>query len=323
MKGWKLFAPLLILLIISITLYLRLHSQPVLLQGEVDATHVIVSSKAKGRVETLHVRRGDDVRQGDLLITLSSPEMDAQVSALEAARAQAQAQLDESEHGTREETLRALRASLEQAEAQLRNAERDYRRNVELANRGFMSRSMLDLSLRSRDVAQSQVAEARANLDEGMHGDRDERRQALQAALLRADAQLEELRAQADDLKVIAPIDGEVGPIPAEQGELLNAYSPLLTLVKLSDSYFVFNLREDILAKIRKGDKIDLEIPALDGARVPAEVHYIAPMGDFATKRATRATGDFDLKTFEVRLYPLEPVAGLRPGMSALWHWKH
>ncbi len=206
MKGWKLFTPLLILAIVAITLYLRLHNPPLLLQGEADATNVIVSSKAKGRVQVLHVRRGDEVKQGDLLISLDSPELEAQLDALHAARNQAQAQLDESLHGTREESIRALKASLAQAEAELRNAESDFQRNQQMVERGFLSRTQFDLSRRERDVARDRVAEARANLDEGLKGDREERRQALQAAVRRADAQIAELQAQIDDLQVRAPV---------------------------------------------------------------------------------------------------------------------
>ncbi|MDF5939243.1 efflux RND transporter periplasmic adaptor subunit [Pseudomonas aeruginosa] len=263
-------------------------------------------------------RRGEAGRPAD---QLDSPELEAQLDALHAARNQAQAQLDESLHGTREESIRALKASLAQAEAELRNAESDFQRNQQMVERGFLSRTQFDLSRRERDVARDRVAEARANLDEGLKGDREERRQALQAAVRRADAQIAELQAQIDDLQVRAPVNGEVGPIPAEQGELINAYSPLLTLVRLDDSYFVFNLREDILAKVRKGDRIVMQVPGLGGAEVETELRYIAPLGDFSTRRATRATGDFDLKTFETRFYPLQPTPGLRPGMSALWRW--
>ncbi|PZP24924.1 HlyD family secretion protein [Pseudomonas kuykendallii] len=321
MKGWKLFAPLLLLCIVGITLYLRLHREPLLLQGEADAISVVVSSKAHGRVATLHVQRGDDVKQGDLLVSISSPEIEAQVAGLEAARAEAQAQVQESDNGTREEDLRVLRAGVSEAETTLRNAERDFQRLSELAAKGFYPASQLDDARRQRDVAREQVNSARANLAKGESGDRDERREALSAALAGAEAQLQQLQAQADDLQVRAPVDGEVGSIPAEQGTLVNAYSPLLTLVRLSRSYFVFNLREDILAGVRKGDLVALRVPALGDREVQAKVGYIAPLGDFATKRATRATGDFDLKTFEVRLYPEQPVEGLRPGMSALWQW--
>lgn len=323
MKAWKLITPFLILLIIAATLYLRLHNPPLLLQGEVDATQVIVSSKAKGRVQILHVKRGDSVKAGDLLVTLDSPEMMAAVESLTQARNQAQAQLDESLHGTREEQIRALRANLAEAQAQYQNAERDYQRNAEIAERGFLSRTLLDASRRERDVARDRLAAAKASLDEGVKGDREERRQALQAAVGEAEADIAELRAQTEDLRVLAPVDGEVGPIPAEQGELANAYSPLLTLVRLGDCYFIFNLREDILAHVRKGDVINVRVPALGDREIPAEVRYIAPLGDFSTKRATRATGDFDLKTFEVRLYPQQPIEHLRPGMSVLWQWKN
>ncbi|GGJ97582.1 HlyD family secretion protein [Pseudomonas matsuisoli] len=320
MKSWKLFAPVLIFIIVAITLYLRLHREPLLLQGEVDATTVTIASKAHGRVAQLHVQRGDDVRKGDLLVSIVSPELEAQVASLEAARAGAEAQVRESASGTREEDLRVLQANVAEAEATLRNAERDYKRYAELADRGFYPQSQLDIARRQQDVARDQLAAARANLAKGESGDRAERREALSASLAQADAQLQQLQAQADDLQVQAPVDGEIGSIPAEQGELVNAYSPLMTLVQLSRSYFIFNLREDLLVNVRKGGHVRLRVPALD-QDIEAEVRYIAPLGDFATKRATRATGDFDLKTFEVRLYPLAPVEGLRPGMSTLWQW--
>lgn len=322
MKGWKLFVPVLLALIVGLTLYLRLHHAPLLLQGEADAINVLVASKAKGRVAKLHVRRGDDVKQGDLLISLDSPELDAQVAALDAMLEQAEARLAESEHGTRKEDIAALQAGVALAEAQLRNAESDHERNTQLVERGFYSQAQFDQTLRLLDVARSQLAQARANFEKGLHGDRVEQRQALQASVINAQEQLQALQAQADDLLVRAPVSGEVGTIPAEEGELVNAYSPLLTLVRLSEIYFVFNLREDILAGVRKGDEVRLQVPGLGSVEVACTIGYIAPLGDFATKRATRATGDFDLKTFEVRLYPKETAVGLRPGMSALWHWK-
>lgn len=321
MKAWKFFVPVLIVLIVGMTLYLRLHRPPLLLQGEADTINVLVASKAKGRVAKLHVRRGDDVKQGDLLITLSSPELEAEVGALQATLQQTEARLAESQHGTREEDIAALRAAVAVAEAQLHNAESDHERNTRLVERGFYSQAQFDQTLRLLNVARSQLDEARANLEKGLHGDRVEQRQALLASVSNAREQLQSLQVQADDLLVRAPVDGEVGSIPAEEGELVNAYTPLLTLVKLADVYFVFNLREDLLAKVRKGDKVTLQVPGIGLQSVACTVSYIAPLGDFATKRATRATGDFDLKTFEVRLYPDEAVAGLRPGMSALWQW--
>ena len=154
------------------------------------------------------------------------------------------------------------------------------------------------------------------------HGDRKEQRAMYAAQLQQAEQDLLEFQAQTQELQVRSPVDGEVGPIPVEVGQLTTAYSPLLTLLQQSKAYFVFNLRENILAHVKKGDKVAMRVPALNNQLIMAQVRYIAPLGDYATKSATRATGDFDLKTFEVRLYPLQGVSGLRQGMSALWRWQ-
>lgn len=321
MKKRAIYLILLMLILIALAVLFRAHNQYLLLQGEVDAPEVIVASKAKGRVIERHIERGDDVKKGQLMITLESPELNAQVAALEAAKAQAQAQLDLSLHGTREESIRNLEAVLSQAKVEAANATRDYQRISAVANQGYVSAAELDNARRSRDVALQRVRGAQAELDEAQNGDRIELRQKYTAAVQQAEQQLIELKIQQNDLQVKAPVDGEVGPIPAEIGELFNANSPLATLIRIPDAYFVYNLREDILADIRKGDRITITVPALGNKEVEAEIRYIAPMGDYATKRATRATGDFDLKTFEIRLYPVTPIEGLRPGMSALWRW--
>lgn len=321
MKKRTIILILLMLILIAAAALFHSHNQFLLLQGEVDAPEVIVTSKAKGRVIKRHIERGDDVKKGQLLLTLESPELQAQYAALKAAKDQAQAQLDQSLHGTREETLRDLQASLAQANSQYQNASREFTRLNNLLGKGYVSINELDNARKAKEVAFQQVQSAKARLEEGKNGDRIELRQQYEAAVNQAQQKLAEIQVQIDDLQVKAPVDGEVGPIPAEIGELFNAGSPLLSLISLPQSYFVYNLREDILVGVKKGNKVQLVIPALGDKTVEAEVRYIAPKGDYATKRATRATGDFDLKTFEVRLYPLEPIDGLRPGMSVLWRW--
>lgn len=316
----KIFAVVLLVIVtISMTILIRSHNSDLILQGEVDAPNVNLSSKARGKVEAIHVNRGDDVKAGDIVITLDSPELLAQVKAAQAQRDQAKSQLAISVHGTREESIRYYEALLEQAKVNYDNAEKEYERNKAVSSKGYLSQSVLDNALKARDAAYQQVNSAQANLDQALHGDRVEQKQIYEAQLQQAEENLNQLMIQYDDLQVKSPVNGEVGSIPAEVGELFNATSPLLTVVRLSDAYFVFNIREDILVKIHKGDHVFLQVPALGKTEIETEVRYIAPMGDYATKRATRATGDFDLKTFEIRLYPVQPVEGLRVGMSSLW----
>ncbi|MCW2257394.1 HlyD family secretion protein [Providencia alcalifaciens] len=321
MKKRTIALILLMLILIAAAALFHSHNQFLLLQGEVDAPEVMVTSKAKGRVIERHIERGDDVKKGQLLLTLESPELAAQYEASKAATEQARAKLALSVNGTREETIRNLQASLAQVNSQYQNATREYNRLNNLSAKGYVSANELDSARKARDVAFQQVQGAKAQLEEAKNGDRIELRQQYEAALNEEEQKLAEIQVQLDDLQVRAPVDGEIGPIPAEVGEIFNAGSPLVTMIRLPESYFIYNLREDILVDVKKGDKVQLDVPALGDRKVEAVIRYIAPKGDYATKRATRATGDFDLKTFEVRMYPLEPIEGLRPGMSVLWRW--
>ena len=94
-----------------------------------------------------------------------------------------------------------------------------------------------------------------------------------------------------------------------------------MKLVDLDDIWITFNLREDLLASIQMGTTFNAMIPALGNRKIALTVNYISPLGDFATWRATKTSGDFDLKTFEVRAVPGKSLQGLRPGMSAIVNW--
>jgi len=87
-------------------------------------------------------------------------------------------------------------------------------------------------------------------------------------------------------------------------------------LVDISDVWLRFDLREDLVKRIAVRKKVTMRVPALGDEPIVAEVRFIAPKGEYAGWRATRATGDFDLRTFEVRAYPTPPIPRLRPGMS-------
>jgi len=96
----------------------------------------------------------------------------------------------------------------------------------------------------------------------------------------------------------------------------------LLSLVDLSDVWLRFDLREDLVKGLKVGDRFEVRAPALGDKPITVAVRTIATRGEYAGWRATRATGDFDLRTFEVRAYPVDPVPELRPGMSVYADWK-
>jgi len=95
----------------------------------------------------------------------------------------------------------------------------------------------------------------------------------------------------------------------------------MISLIDMNDLWFTFNLREDLLKGLKVGDVFNVRVPALDAGKLEVRVTMINVQGQYATWRATRATGDFDLRTFEVRAVLTHPVEGLRPGMSAIAAW--
>lgn len=121
-----------------------------------------------------------------------------------------------------------------------------------------------------------------------------------------------------DEITLVSPADGIVVARYPKVGELVGQGSPIMTVQDLGDMWFTFNIREDRLHSMKNGDLVTLRIPALDNREVSAEVYYLMVRESYATWRATKEQGEFDCRTFEVRVRPDAPVEGLRPGMSAI-----
>ncbi len=180
----------------------------------------------------------------------------------------------------------------------------------------------LDEQTATLDVAHRSQQQAKLALEEAINGYTPEERGVAQAAVVKADAAVTTLKAQVAELTVKAPHDAQVYYRSAEVGEFVSPGVPLLSLIDLSDVWLRFDLREDLMKGLKIGDRFDVRVPALGDKPIAVEVRMIATRGEYAGWRATRATGDFDLRTFNIRAYPVAPVPGLRPGMSVYTDWK-
>ncbi len=219
--------------------------------------------------------------------------------------------------GTRPEVIAEKRAAAAAAEAEAVLQRKQYERTATLTARDVASVQKVDEATASLDVAERQFAQARLALTVAEAGYTPEERGVARASLDKAAAAIVTLETQAKELEVDAPAAAEVYQVGVEVGEYVSPGVPLLSLVDLSDVWISFDLREDLLAGRKVGDRLTVDVPALGDRSVEVEIRDIATRGEYSGWRATRATGDFDLRTFEVRAYPLSPVEGLRPGMSA------
>ena len=295
-------------------------ARPDLVQGEFEAAQVDVSSKVPGRVAELLVDLGQRVRKGDPLARIESPEVRARLEQAAAAQAAATAQRRKADGGAREEETRGAEQQWRRAEAAAALAKTTWERLERLQRDGVVTAQRRDEAEANWKAAQAAAAAARAVYDMALAGARREDRDAAAALVRQARGAVSEVEAFLGETTLAAPRDGEVSARNLEPGEIASPGYPVLSLVDLTDAWAVFNLREDRLAGLRLGERLQARVPAL-AREVELRVTLIAPLADFATWRSTSASGGFDLKTFEVRARPVAPVDGLRPGMSVVVDW--
>jgi HlyD family secretion protein len=307
--------------IIGLSLWYLVQPQPLIIQGEADATRIDIAARVDGRVGQRPVERGDNVTAGQLLFEIDNPELVAKLHEAEAGLSLASAQLANIQAGTRAEVIAQRKAAVDTAVANLTLAQRTYDRVKELAGSGNAPIQRLDENIDSLQVAQRTLDQAKSAYDEAVNGYTAEQRAIARANVVTAQASIDTTQAQVNELVVKAPIAAQVYQIGGELGEYVSPGVPLLSLVDLNDVWLRFDLREDLAKGLKVGDRFQMRAPALGDKLITAEIRVIAPKGEYAGWRATRATGDFDLRTFEIRAYPVTPIPELRPGMSVYAAW--
>jgi len=295
---------------------------PLTLQGEVDARYINVSAKIPGRILTVHVRKGDHVRKGQLLVTLESPEIEAKLNQARAAGRMATAQKDKAYRGARTEEISGARSNWQRAQVAAGLAETTYNRTARLYADGVVSAQKHDEAKANAEAARRQAEAALAVYNMAEKGARAEDKDAASALAEQAAGVVSEVSAYYRETRLVAPIDGEVIDVLAETGEMISAGYPVIRILDVSDFWMVFHVREDMLGGLKPGDVLKVDIPALKEKAVLLKVVYVSVLGDFATWKATKSSGDFDLKTFEIHARPEKSLPSIRPGMSAIALWQ-
>ena len=314
-------AILAVIIFIGFAIWIVAKPIPLEVQGEVEATQVKVASKLIGRIDSLLVHKGDEVKYGTLLFTLSSPELDAKYLQASAVRKAAGAQKEKADNGAQKEDIQAAFNSWQTALAAADFAKKTFLRVDNLFKSGVVAEQQKDEAETRMKAAVETEKAARSLYDKAKKGARYEDKASAGALVMQADGVLTEVNSYLSETRIFAPIKGEISNIIAERGELVPSGYPVITIVDLADVWVTFNLREDLLAAIQKGSTFKARFPALGMKEVMLKVNYINALGEFATWNATKTSGDFDMKTFEIHAVPVEKIDGLRPGMSALVNW--
>ena len=294
---------------------LSLKSEPETIQGQIEVAEYRVSSKVPGRILELRVKEGDYVNVGDTLAILDAPEVRAKMTQAESAENAAAAMDEMANNGARKEQVRAAFAVLQQAKAGLEIAEKSYNRVQRLFDEGVMSEQKRDEAYATYKAMEAQVKAAQSQYDMARNGARREEKLAAAAQVNRAKGAVAEVSSYMNETVQIAQMEGEVSEVYPKVGELVGTGAPIMSIAVMNDVWGAFNVREDQLGGMTVGKTFTAYVPAFN-KDIEMKVYYMKDQGSYAVWKATKATGQYDLKTFEIKARPTVKLEGLRPGMS-------
>lgn len=304
-----------VVVIIAVIGTLVFKSEPEIIQGYVEVSEYRVSSKVPGRVLELRVKEGDYVNVGDTLAIIDAPDVKAKLTQAQSAESAASAMDQMANNGARREQINGAYALLQQAKAGLEIAQKSYNRVQRLYDEGVMSAQKRDEAFANYKAIEAQVKAAQSQYDMAVNGARREEKMAAAAQVNRAKGAVQEVNSYISETMQTAQKAGEVSDVYPKEGELIGTGSPIMSVSLLDDMWGTFNVREDQLNGMRIGSVITAYAPAFK-KDIKMKVYYIKDQGSYATWKATKANGQYDLKTFEVKARPVTKVEGLRPGMS-------
>lgn len=309
---------LLVIASVSFIGWIVLKPEPIMLQGQAEANEVRVSGKIPGRIDKFLVSEGMTVNKGDTLVLINSPELNAKLMQATSAEEAASAQNQKAIKGARAEQIAGAYELWKKAEVGAKLAEKTNNRVQNMYSEGVVSAQKRDEAEANYQASIATSKAAKSQYDMANNGAEKEDKLAALALVNRAKGAVSEVESYLSETVLVSPIGGEISDMFPKQGELVGSGAPIMNIVDLSDVWVVFNIREDLLSKISMGKEFDAVIPALGNKTIALKVSYIKAMASYATFKATKTTGGFDVKTFEIRAKPIATEEGLRPGMSLM-----
>lgn len=299
--------------------FLFLNKPAEIIEGQADATAVRVSGKLPGRVVELYVHEGDMVKAGDTLVHIHSSVAEAKLEQARGMETAAKAMNEKVDAGTRSQIIQSAYEMWQQAQAAVSITKKTYDRLQNLYSEGVMSEQKRDEAKAAYDASVAAAAAAKSQYELAKSGAQKEDKTSALAMVDVAKGGVSEVEALLEDQYLTAPCDGQVDVIYPNEDELVMLSAPIMSILKIDDKWVTFNVREEFLKDLTLGKEIEVMIPALDHKEVKAKIYYVRDLGSYATWHATKTTGDWDTKTFEVKARPVEALPDLRPGMTAIY----
>lgn len=219
-------------------------------------------------------------------------------------------------NGARPEEKEATEKLYLQAKHQFELAEKTYERMMNLYRDSLISAQEKDVYEFQYKAAFEQMSAAKSKYEMVVKGARYEEIEMARGIYYQAENGYKEALAYQQELEIKSPIDGELQKKLVNQGEIISSGYPVFSIIDPNDFWVTIQLKEDEMKGIKIGDEFTGSIKALAERKIKFKVYYISPIGDFANWRPTNQKDEFDIRTFEIRLKPVNKIKELRPGMT-------
>lgn len=304
--------------VLAIIGFLFINKPAEILQGQAEATSVRVSGKLPGRILEFYVTEGQMVHKGDTLVHIHSSLAEAKMEQARSMEDAASALNKKVDSGTRPQIVQSALEVWKQAQAAEEIAAKTNKRMEALYADGVISAQKRDEAQAAYQAATAASAAARSQYELAKIGPQSEDRTQSAAMVGVARGGVAEVQAVLEDQYLTAPCDGQIDVIFPHMGELVSLGAPIMNVLRIDDKWVTFNVREDQLKNFTMDKVFKVYIPALD-KEAKVKIYYVRDMGAYATWHATKTTGDWDSKTFEVKARPEEQIPDLRPGMTVIY----
>lgn len=317
------FVVVLILVVITSTIgILALGEKDEILQGQIESTEIRISGKVLGRIDKFLVEEGQNVEKGDTLVLINSPEFWAKYNQVNALGDIAVFENQKVEEGTRTQIVEAVRQLWNKSQSDLALAKTTFDRISNLYRDSVVTAQRRDEVEAIYKAAQAAERAAFQEYQMAQNGARKQDRESSKSMVNAAKSTVDEISILLEDTKLVAPESGQISVIYPKRGELVGPGAPIMSLVVLSHAHVVLNVREDLMPQFKIKGRFRGDVPAIGQKNIEFEIYYISPLGSYATWKSTKQVGSYDMRTFEIKARPVDPIEDLRPGMSVLVNLK-
>ena len=263
-----------------------------LFSGTVEIDDIRISARVGGAVEELMVMQGDNVENGQILISIDQTEYLLALAQREAALTIAQANLATMLEGTREQQIIAASSTVAAARAARDQRNTDLARAVELSAAGAISDQQLQAAQTAATQAQTQYTGAQQSYSLAVEGARSTEIEAAQAAVESAEAARELAEKRLEWTNITSPLAGTVTGTNIESGENIAPGMTLLTVADMDTVKAIFYISQPYLATTEIGNTVTVSTNTThDAQTVTGTITHIADRAEFTPSQVETREG--------------------------------